>query len=192
MQMTKLMVMTPPAEAPLSLDAIKAFLRIGHDAEDALLADLMQSALTRLEQVAGLALVVRSVRVTWAEWPNEVRGAGRRLPIAPVQQLDRVRLVDASEAETDHSDAFQLVCGRLCLRPWSRLPTLVAGARIEIDVTAGFGAATDVPEDLQGALLRLIAAMYSARVPNAFAFDHQGALPREVQAILDARKEVRL
>lgn len=190
--MTKLTVITPPAQPPLSLDAVKAFLRIGHDAEDALLTDLMQSAVARLERVAGLALMVRTVRVTWAEWPTEVRGAGRRLPITPVRQLESVRLVDASGAETDHSDAFQLVCGRLCLRPWSRLPTRVAGGRIEIDVTAGFGAATDVPEDLQEALLRLIAAIYTARVPDAFAFNPQGGLPREVQAILDARKEVRL
>ncbi|MEO1189819.1 MAG: head-tail connector protein [Pseudomonadota bacterium] len=190
--MTHLTVITPPAEAPLSLDAVKAFLRIGHDAEDALIESLIQSARERLERVAGLALVVQHVQIVWRKWPPGIRGRGARLPVAPIRQLDAVRVVDASGAGTDYTTQFQLACDRLCLRPWSRLPDIASGDRIEIDLEVGFGAASDVPDDLCEALLRLIGAMYTTRVPGAFTFDHVSGLPREVQAILDARKEVRL
>ncbi|MEM7459233.1 MAG: head-tail connector protein [Pseudomonadota bacterium] len=190
--MTDLTVMTPPAEAPLSLDAVKAFLRIGHDDEDALLESLLQAARERLERVAGLALVQQTVQIVWSKWPAGIRGRGARLPIAPIRQLDAVRVTDASGTSTDYSSDFQLACGRVCLRPWSRLPGVPASGRIEIEVQAGFGLAADIPDDLREALLRLIGAMYSARVPDTFAFEQGGGLPREVQAILNARKEVRL
>ncbi|MEM7330318.1 MAG: phage head-tail connector protein [Pseudomonadota bacterium] len=190
--MTERTVITPPAEAPLTLDAVKAFLRIGHDGEDDLLADLLQSARDRLEQAAGLALVVQTVRVVWTDWPAEIRGRGARLPIAPVRQLDAVRVADADTAATDCSGQFQLVCGRVHLRPWHTLPSLPMGGTIEIDVQVGFGVAIDVPDDLREALLRLIGALYSARVADHFAPSKTEGLPRDVQAILDARKEVRL
>lgn len=190
--MTHLTVITPPADAPLTLDAAKTFLRIGHDDEDALVASLIQSAGARLERVAGLALVIQTVRFVWSDWPDGIKASGARLPIAPVRQLVAIRGVDASGGPSDHTSQFQLAGGRVSLRPWRRLPSVPEGGRIEVDVQAGFGLASDVPEDLREALLRLIGAMYAARVPGAFAFDQTGGLPRDVQAILDARKEVRL
>lgn len=190
--MTYLTVITPPAEAPLSLVAAKAFLRIGGDGEDALVADLLQSARLRLQQVAGLALVTQTVRVTWPAWPLRIRGRGVRFPIRPVQQLVSVRAVDVDGVDRPYTDRFQLLCERVCMRPGSALPLIPVGGRVEIDVEAGFGAAAAVPEDLREALLRLMAAMYATRTPGAFEFASKGGLPADVQAILDARKEVRL
>jgi len=189
--MTQLTVLTPPAEAPLSLDAVKAFLRIGDTADDALLMDLLQSARERLEQVAGLALVQQTVRVVWRRWPASIRGRGVRLPIGPVTHVEAVRLVDDDDVAIDYRERFQLACERLCLRPWSPLPPVYDRQRIEVDLAVGFGRASDIPEDLQEALLRLIAAIYSARAPGLFEVETD-ALPSGVQAILDARKEVRL
>lgn len=190
--MTTLTVITPAAEAPLSLDAVKAFLRLGDAAEDAFISDLLQSARARLEQVAGLALVTQTVRVTWTDWPLSIRGRGALLPISPVRQLAGVRIVDADGSATPYTDRFQVFSDRICLRPWSTLPSVPFGGRIEIDLDAGFGTASDLPEDLREALLRLIGVMYAARTPNAFEFAADGGLPDSVRAILDARKEVRL
>ncbi len=190
--MTKLTVISPAAEAPLSLDAAKAFLRVGDAAEDSFIADLLQSACKRLEQVAGLALVTQTVRLTWTGWPSSLQGRGARLPIAPVRDVLSVTVTDADGAATLYGDRFQLLCGRLCLRPWSMLPPAPSGGRIEIDLEVGFGAATDLPGDLREALLHLIAAMYAARTPEAFELSIRGGLPDSVQAILNARKEVRL
>lgn len=186
--MTQLTVISPPAEAPLSLDAVKAFLRIGHDGEDALVEEMLQAARERLEQVAGLALVLQTVQLCWREWPADLTGRGARLPIGPVQQVEAVRLVDEAGSPDDQTSAFELICDRLCLKPWTLLPALPTGGRVEIELQVGFGAADDVPEDLREALLRLIGAMYRARTDGAASV----GLPRQVQAILDARKQVRL
>lgn len=190
--MSILTVISPAAEPPLSLESVKAFLRVGDTAEDSFIADLCQSARERLEQVAGLALVTQTVRVTWSDWPTSLQGRGARLPISPVRSLLSVTVTEADGSASRYDDRFQLLCGRICLRPWSMLPPVPIGARIEIDLEAGFGAATDVPEDLREALLHLIAAMYAARTPEAFELSSQGGLPDSVRAILDARKEVRL
>lgn len=189
--MTQLTVLSPPAEAPVSLEAVKAFLRIGDARDDDLISNLLQSARERLEHVAGLALVTQTLRVTWRSWPAAIQGRGARLPIGPARQLDGVRLVDAEARATDYSDHFQLACGRICLRPWSRLPRVPTGGQIEIDLQAGFGSASQVPEDLREALLHLIGAVYSAHARGNFDLTTD-ALPAAVQAILDARKEVRL
>lgn len=189
--MTQLTVITPPAEAPLSLDTVKAFLRVGHHGQDTLLGNLVQAARERLEQVAGLALVLQTVQLCWAEWPTEMTGRGARLPIGPVKQVDAVRLVDADGVVNDHTDAFQIICDRFCLRPWTPLPCIPARGQIEIELQVGFGAADDVPDDLREALLHLIGAMYQSHMVGASSSSQVG-LPREVHAILDARKEVRL
>lgn len=190
--MTQLTVIAPAAEAPLSLDTVKAFLRIGHDGEDALIADLLQAARVRLEQVAGLALVLQTVQICWAEWPAGLCGRGASLPIGPVQQLDAVRVVAADGAAVAQTEYFSLNCGRLALRPWTVLPVLETGAHIEIELQVGYGAAADVPDDLREALLHLIGDMYHSRIPSGHSARADLGLPHQVQAILDARKQVRL
>lgn len=190
--MTQLTVLSPPAEAPLTLDAVKAFLRIGDASEDALIFELLDAARSRLERVAGLALVDQVIGFVWREWPEGLNALGARLPVSPVRQIETVSVVDPDNSATDISEQFQLICNRLELRPWNTLPAIPPGGRVEIELRVGFGAASDVPDDLCEALLRLIGAMYATRSPGAFASSIDQGLPQNVQAILDARKEVRL
>jgi len=190
--MTKLTVITPPAEAPVTLAAAKDFLRIGHDGEDALVLRLIESAQARIEQAAGLALIVQTLRLDWPAWPATLAGRGVLLPRRPARALVSVVCVSATGDPADQTDRFRLDCGRLGLRPWSRPPAIENGGRVEVTYQAGYGAASDVPEDLQEALLRLAGSLYSARAPGAFDLSAGGALPEEVRAILQARREVRL
>lgn len=116
-------------------------------------------------------------------------GRGAVLPRRPVTSLSSVTLLDADGGWSSETERFQLLAGRLCLRPWSLAPVIASGGHVELTLDVGFGAQADVPEDLKQACLRLVAALYATRAPGAF---EHSALPDDVQAILNARREVRL
>lgn len=185
-----LTVITPPAEEPVSLAAAKDFLRLGHAGEDGLVAALISSARVRVEQASGLALISRTLRRVWRRWPAEISGLGVTLAPGASGELRSVRIVDGAEVYTDHTGRFQIDCGRLCLRAWSMVPAVPEGGRVEVEFVAGFGDAADVPEDLILAVKRLVADAYNKRAEIGHNTDER--LPDDVQAILDARRGVRL
>lgn len=191
--MTNLTVISPPAEAAVSVSKAKAFLRIGHAGEDELVADLIARATARVEQTAGLALVTRTLRAEWSRWPPDLGGRGARLPVGPVRVLQAMRIYDEERAASDETARFSLDCGRLALRPWSMVPGVPPGGSVEVEFEAGFGGAGDVPADLVEAVLRTAAAAYAGRSPGSFDFaEDEGDLPSDVVAILDRRRGVRL
>lgn len=190
--MTQLTVIVPPGEPAVSLVSAKDYLRIGHTGEDDLIIELVEAATKRLEQIAGLALVRQTLQLTWYRWPAAMAGRGSRFPVSSISGLNSVIVHSEDSAETDITDRFQVECGRLRLRPWSMLPGLIAGERIEIRFEAGFGAADQIPEDLKEAVMRLVASIYTARSDAGTSAASKIGVPREVQAILNARKEVRL
>ena len=179
-----LTVLTPPGEEALPLAEAKAFLRIGHDGEDVLVADLAAGARARLEEAAGLALVTRTLRRTYYAWPTPVMRRGIALRPGPAASLTGVRTVDAAETATDFTDRFQLAAGRLCLRPGAALPSLSSGSRVEIDFVSGFGAASEIPDDLVHALKLILL--------DAYRRNGEVGLPQEAKAIIAARREVLL
>ncbi|MBD3813631.1 MAG: hypothetical protein IE917_15600 [Betaproteobacteria bacterium] len=182
--MSNLTVITPPAEAALSLAAAKAYLRIGHDGEDGLVAALIPAAEARLETAGGLALVTRTVRRSWDCWPAGMRCGGVRLVPAPASALVAVEIVDAEGGAETVTTRFVLEGGRLKLKPFVPLPGIPLGGRVEVTFVAGYGAAADVPADLVQALKRLVLVAYQR--------GEDASLPEDVAAILNARTEVRL
>ena len=183
-----LTVLSPPLTPALSLQTAKAHLRIGHDAEDALVAELLQAATDRLETATGLALVERTLQRELRAWPATLAGRGYVLRPRPVSRVEAVSLVDADGTETALGDRFDLVDGRLVLKPWAHLPPLAAGSRLRVRFVAG-SAAEEVPGDLLLALKLLLAQAYRRGRDVVTAAED---LPTEVAAILAARREVRL
>ncbi|MCA8900283.1 MAG: hypothetical protein KDA53_03450 [Hyphomonas sp.] len=179
-----LMVITPPAEAALSLAAAKDYLRIGHDGEDALVSKLIAAAEARLEATGGLALVTRTLKRGWTCWPRGILRTGARLTPGPAASLVSVEIVDAEEATTLETSRFRLVDGKLALRPFAALPVIPTGGRVDVTYTAGFGAAADVPADLAQALKRLVL--------EAYRRENGDTLPEEVTAAIDAHSGVHL
>lgn len=190
--MTNLTVISPPGAEPVSLASAKAFLRIGHEGEDALVADLIASARARVEQASGLALVTRDVRSTWSRWPAGIAGRGILLPIGPITELIRVRVIDTDGGAVDHTGRFRLDCGRACLRPWSMVPAVPDGGRVEIEFEAGFGEAAEVPADLIEAVMLTLQETYEARGISSRRNRDEGPLPERAEAILQARRGVRI
>ncbi len=183
-------VVIPPTEEPVSLAAMKAYLRIGHDGEDDLITDLIASARARLETESGLALVTRTIRQTYLSWPETLLTSGLILRPGPAIFLEDVRRVDEDSIETTLTPDFRIQDGRLCLRALSALPSLLDGGHVEITFTAGFGAPETVPSDLQLAVKILTSRIYYVRDRNPGADDI--SIPPDVQRLISPYRSVRV
>ncbi len=174
----------------MTLAAVKEFLRLGHDGEDGLATDLLESARAQVENETGLALITRTLRLTLGDWPAAMNGRGYCLRPGPVTALLTVNTVDSNGGMTDVTARFMLNAGRFCLRPWSFAPPIPQGGHVEIEFVTGFGDISAVPEDLQLAVKLLAAHAYQRRDSATGAA--RGGLPSDVAQILMPYREVRI
>ncbi len=182
-----------PAVEPVGLAEAKDYLRLGFDGEDGLIADLVAAARGRIEALAGLALIERTLRVTLGCWPNGmVERRSMRLPVRPAGALVAVRVFDAQGASEDVSDRFRIDGGRAARLIWTEGAFAWPGRRwdgVEIDYVAGFGAAADdVASGLRLAVLRLAAHAYQTRDAGSIG----GKLPEDVAGLISPWRRVRL
>lgn len=151
-------LLTPPATEPIGLAEAKAFLRLEHDAEDALLAELIAAARLQVEAATRRVLVAQ-------RWRLDVRpprdGAAIRLKPRPVREVEAVRL----RARDGSLVVLALAAWRFdwASETLTLLQAPVSGDMIEIDLAVGYGAADDVPESLRLALKRLVADGFARR-----------------------------
>ncbi len=186
-----LILVTPPAAEPVSLSDAKAFLKVEHDDEDALIGTLIAAARLHVEAAIRRVLVTQAWRLVLDGWPP-----GRRveIPLSPVAAIDAVTVYDA-EGGPSVLDASAFVAdisswpARLLVRD-----TLSPGAAfngVEIDFTAGYGDAADVPAPLAQAILQLVAHWYETREPVAFG-GPAGEVPGTVAALIAPYRAVNL
>lgn len=169
-------ILTPPTAEPLSLADIKAQLKIDTYDEDDLLASLITTARQHLEAETGLCLMTQSLRLYLDDWPaSEVI----HLPKAPVQTIDTVTVYDENGNAVQASLQDHLLDGQARpARLWLRNPPLPGRPinGIEIDFTAGYSTATEVPDTLRRAMSLHVATMYAYRGVVAPG-DQPAALP---------------
>ena len=157
---------TAPASMPITLDEVKAQLRVTHTAEDTALNAMIAAA---VDYVDGEGLLGRAmVTQTWAQYVSQSPG-WVRLQMGPFIALTSVQYYDdagtlqtatVGDFETRLQDDF-VMCGPKDNREW---PTAdVRQDAIKITYTAGFGAAADVPASLKHALLLLVSHWYQNR-----------------------------
>jgi uncharacterized phiE125 gp8 family phage protein len=158
------LLLTPPAAEPLSLADAKAFLRVEHDDDDALIETLIRGARGAVEARTRRALITQSWRLVLDAWPRDGRIAA---PLAPVRTLTAARVYDSADlAHALDVEAFVLdaASGAIGFTPWGPAPPGRGLAGIEIDVVAGYGdTAADVPEPLRQAVRLLTAHWYENR-----------------------------
>ncbi|MFS8039226.1 hypothetical protein ACI7BZ_20075 [Xanthobacter sp. AM11] len=155
-----------PAAEPLTRAEAKAFLRIDHAADDALIDALVMAARRRVEVETGRALMTQSWRFRLDAWP--LRGLVPT-PLSPVREI-----LGATVAAADGS-AVALPAGALVLLA-DRAPALIRVDRalapapacphggIVISIAAGYGPlAADVPADLVQAVRLLLAHFHEHR-----------------------------
>lgn len=160
--MTLFRTVEPVAE-PLTIAEAKAHLRLSHDSDDALLAGLIRAAREEVERDTGLALMVQSWRLAVDWLPPDLWLPLRRHPLRAVTSVTiygsegEASLVSPSHYETDLTSRP----GRLqFLRRPERLRCMNG---IEVDFTAGYDSADEVPQSLKQAMLVLVASWYEFR-----------------------------
>ena len=176
-------LLTAPAVEPLSLDEAKAFLRVEHTDDDALIAALAAGSCIHVETQTRRALITQHWRLSFDGWPEEGRIAIRP---GPLQEITAARVYDFDgnvRAIDLQSFALDLGASALAFAPWAMPQPGRLAAGIELDVTVGYGdAATDVPEPLRQAIRLLIAHWYENR--GLAAIGTVTVLPSTVAALI--------
>ena len=159
-------LLTPPAAEPLTLADAKAYLRVAHSDDDAVIAALIAGARSHVEAQTRRALITQTWRLIRDAWPPDGRIA---VAPAPLRSVVAARVYDAGGA-THAVDTGAFVADKsaapavLAFAPGTLAGSGRAAAGIEIDVEVGYGAApANVPETLRQALLLLVAHWYENR-----------------------------
>jgi uncharacterized phiE125 gp8 family phage protein len=185
--------LVPPAAEPVGLAEAKEYLRIAGSGEDVLVATLIASARARVEDIAAVAMISRTLRLTLDGWPVVMaERRTMRLAVRPAGELVAVRVFDAGGDAEVVTDRFALAAGRSARLSWiggafPKPRQRLAG--VEIDYSAGFGeSAADVAEGLRLAVKRLVAHAYYARDSQTIA----GPLPEDVAGLIAPWRRVQL
>lgn len=147
-----------PATPVLSLDDVKAHLRVTGDHEDALITSLVEAATAWLDGwrgVLGIALQPQTWKMTLDRFPAGVIN----LPLGPVISIEAVKYTDATgDEQTVPPTDYEVQGARI--RPVPGWPT-TSGAMgaVRVEFVAGEGA----PESIKHVVRLLVAHWYENR-----------------------------
>lgn len=162
--MAGLVVVTPAAVLPWTVDEVKAYLRVDHDDEDAHIENLLRAATQRVEDVAHRCLLSQTLRALYDGWPS---GRCLQLP-RPCQSVSAVKFtLEGGTEQTFASERYVVntasVPGEIWLRSGFGWPsgTLEPVNGVAVDFVAGFGdAASAIPPTLRNWVLMYVAHWY--------------------------------
>lgn len=183
-------ILVPPTGEPVSLADAKAWLRVDTGAEDALVTPLIPAARALVEAATRRLLLAQTWRLSLDCWPS----GAVALPLAPVASVAALRVYDAAGvAEVIDPATWRLVAVPDEARIVFSAPPPGPGravSGIEIDVVAGYGAASDVPQALRQAMLVLIARWFENRGDTVDTGTTE--LPASVAALVASFRRPRL
>jgi uncharacterized phiE125 gp8 family phage protein len=174
-----LILTTPPAAEPLSLSEAKAHLRVTHTDDDTYISTLIVSARRRVEAATGLKLVTQGWSQFMDCWPD---GGMVDVAVKPVSAItdvitfgdtDTAAPIDPAHYFLDASSNPARLVFRQGRNP---APPGRRAKGIELRITAGFGTAGAVPQELKQAILLLVADQFANRGDDASRAMPPGAL----------------
>ena len=129
-----------PVLEPVTVADARAWLRISHTSEDALLGDLISAARQDVENQTGLSLISQQWRMTMDNWPD---GDLVELPRGPVTGIVAVTVYAANGAPSvaapmDYLLDMRSDPARLLFEKRANPGRRMNG--IEVDFSTGFGA----------------------------------------------------
>lgn len=179
--------LTAPAEEPLTLADAKDHLRVTHTDEDMLIAALIATARESAEARTGRALVTQTWRHTLDTWPAHGIIVLPRPPLVSVQEVSYLDNDGARQIipGTDYQVITNTLLGQVLPAYGLSWPSCRdQPGSIQVDYTAGYGAAADVPQSLKAWMLLAIGTWYARR--EALASGSVMELPRAFwDALLD-------
>ena len=184
-----------PAQEPVSLVSMKAFLRLEDDAEDGLVEALISAARIHIEAITARALLSQRWRAVIDGWPES---RAIRLAVSPMIEIEAIRCFDegdqAHEIEREQflPDGQAVPARIICPVSVAGAPVLRARMGIEIDYLAGFGdAPEDVPGDLVQSLKTLVAYWFENR-DSVIVSGAGASVPAGFERLVSKYKRVRL
>ena len=169
-----LVLNTPPAAEPVTLDQAKAHLKVDGGDDDALITALIGAARARVEWHVGRALVTQGWTLWLDDWPCD---GVAEIPLPPLQSVASVTLYGRDDTPTVLDGAVYQVDavsqpGRVALKPGAGVFTdLRCINAVAIAFTAGYGDASTVPAAIVQAILRVLAQLYAHRGDDAPPLD---------------------
>lgn len=176
-------LITPPATEPVSSSEAKLHCRVDGSTEDTLITALITAARQFVENDTGLALITQTWSVYLDAWPNTLL-----LPHSPASAVTSITYTDEDGVTaTLDAAAYTVRTGFTPVRvvfDADALPTVTLAdfGAITVTYTAGYGAASAVPQPIRQAMLLLIGHWYRNR--EAVAAGNMGPLSLAVDALL--------
>lgn len=173
-------VITAPAAEPLTVDEMRAYLRIDGDHEDATITALIAGAREWCESFTRRALVSRTVDVVLDRFPPASKLKPRReivLPLGRTLSVSSIAYTDADGAaqaltgpdstvpgtdyQQDLSDHYHGVIAPGYGLDWPETRDILGAVRVRCVV--GYGTAADIPAQLLDAMRFRVASLYEGR-----------------------------
>lgn len=158
-------ITTEPATTPVSLDEVKAHLRVDFADEDELITGMIGTATEMIEAETGLALINREYEVAYDCLHRAVI-----LPVMPAVSVASIQFLDTDNTlQTIDSADYRLIDRHekpQVIPAYGKVwPTVLAVPEsVFVRYVAGHGEnPADVPETLRQAVLKTVASLYEVR-----------------------------
>lgn len=210
-------LVTAPATEPITVAEAKAFLHVSSSAEDSLVTALIVAARRYVENYTKRALITQTWRLWLDQFPIEPRTGGEmwdgvreepisfsyqakrfiEIPKAPVSAVSSISTFDDDDTETTYASSNYIVdtvsqLPRVVLKTGSTWPVDLRPANaIKITFTAGYGAASAVPDDIKQAMYLLIGHWFENR-QAVLTGTISAEIEHSVQALLQPYRIMRL
>src|SRR5215213_2973580 len=159
-------LLTPPAVEPVTVADAKAYLRVEHSDDDAVIGALIAGARSHIKAQTRRALITQTWRLIRDAWPGDGRIAVVPSPLQQITAARVYRLDGTTQALDPQAFVSDLSAtpAIISFLSWSLPPPGRAVAGIEIDVEVGYGSGpSNVPEPLRQAIKLLVAHWYENR-----------------------------
>lgn len=157
-------VITPPADEPLTLEEVKANLRIVFADEDGDLLRMIRAARQMAEERLNRALMPQTLAFGADAFCTVLK-----VPRPPLIEIDSLKYIDSDGVEQTMPDADYLVDGfadppTISAAPGISWPSTRAQSNaVVVQYQAGYADAASVPEPIRQWMLLTIGSMYANR-----------------------------